>query len=141
MLNLKLTASWFIVAFKVPTIIVLAVRILKRFIIKMAVRSGLLLVHVLKNASRKTGCGSGSKNWLLPGCERSFANEHLPISKLLEENRIAYEAAWDYAQTFTDYRETGRSLLFLGDVGRGKTHLAAAILQEVLRQGYDGVLS
>jgi DNA replication protein DnaC len=66
--------------------------------------------------------------------KRTFAN-----FKVVADNRIAYEAAWDYAQNFTDYRETGRSLLFLGDVGRGKTHLAAAILQEVLRQGYDGV--
>ncbi|NLJ33150.1 MAG: ATP-binding protein [Firmicutes bacterium] len=66
--------------------------------------------------------------------KRTFANfETAP------GNRIAYEAARDYAENFASYRQMGRSLIFLGDVGRGKTHLAAAILQEVLRQGYDGI--
>lgn len=66
--------------------------------------------------------------------KRTFAN-----FQVAPGNRIAYQAARDYAENFTSYRQMGRSLVFLGDVGRGKTHLAASILQEVLRQGFDGI--
>lgn len=66
--------------------------------------------------------------------KRTFANFQVSPG-----TRIAYEAARDYVENFATYRRTGKSLIFLGDVGRGKTHLAAAILQEVLRQGFDGI--
>ena len=67
--------------------------------------------------------------------KRSFAN-----FQVTEGNRVAFEAARDYALNFSNYQDTGKSLIFVGEVGRGKTHLAAAILQEVLRQGFDGVM-
>ncbi|NLP18355.1 MAG: ATP-binding protein [Firmicutes bacterium] len=66
--------------------------------------------------------------------KRTFAN-----FQVAPGNKIAYEAARDYAENFASYRQRGKSLVLLGDVGRGKTHLAAAILQEVLRQGFDGI--
>lgn len=66
--------------------------------------------------------------------KRTFANFQVSPG-----TRIAYEAARDYAENFATYLRCGKSLIFLGDVGRGKTHLAAAILQEVLRQGFNGI--
>ncbi len=66
--------------------------------------------------------------------QRTFEN-----FQVTENNRVAYEAAWEYAGSFAVHVQSGRSLVLVGGVGRGKTHLAAAILQEVLRQGYQGI--
>lgn len=66
--------------------------------------------------------------------QRNFDN-----FEVTENNRVAYEAAREYARSFAVCAQSGRSLVLVGGVGRGKTHLAAAVLQEVLRQGYQGI--
>ena len=47
----------------------------------------------------------------------------------------------DYAKTFSDSLDSGRSIIFCGKPGTGKTHLAAGVLNEILTQGYGGVYS
>lgn len=47
----------------------------------------------------------------------------------------AYNAAWTYAQKNNLFDSEKNSLLFLGGVGVGKTHLAAAIANELIDRG------
>jgi len=44
-----------------------------------------------------------------------------------------------YAEQFNKHYSDGRSLLLLGNVGTGKTHLAAAIAQHVIANGFTAV--
>jgi DNA replication protein DnaC len=46
--------------------------------------------------------------------------------------------AREYAQHFADQRAQGVGLLLTGDLGTGKSHLAAAILTEIIRSGREG---
>ncbi len=48
----------------------------------------------------------------------------------------ALQAAQNYAVNFSDELHHGRGLIFIGDTGTGKTHLAAAVCKEVIRHGY-----
>lgn len=43
----------------------------------------------------------------------------------------------DYVKGFVEVRETGRSLILIGDVGTGKTMLACALLSAVCGKGYS----
>ena len=52
-------------------------------------------------------------------------------------NPGAYDAAKKYAEAFT--KQTQDGLLFMGYVGVGKTHLAAAILHEVIKRGVQPI--
>jgi DNA replication protein DnaC len=52
-----------------------------------------------------------------------------------EDQRTALQFAQWYANTFEEARKTGRSALFSGNPGTGKTHLASAIGMEVLSMG------
>jgi DNA replication protein DnaC len=49
-------------------------------------------------------------------------------------NQRAYEKAKDYADNFLNLEE-GIGLMFVGDYGTGKTHLAAAIANDLLNNG------
>lgn len=49
----------------------------------------------------------------------------------------AYDMAKGYADNFANYRANGGSLVMVGGVGTGKTHLAIAIAHEVIAQGYS----
>ncbi len=59
--------------------------------------------------------------------------------KLDNKNKKAYETCVSYANDFSDKMKNGEGLLLVGDFGTGKTHLAAAILQEVISQDHTGV--
>ena len=45
----------------------------------------------------------------------------------------------DYAERFDEVRDRGSCLLLVGGPGTGKTHLACAILAEVIRAGHTGL--
>ena len=54
-----------------------------------------------------------------------------------EEKRRALEFATRYANDFDNVFKTGRSALFLGKPGTGKTHLAAGIGMKIMEMGYS----
>lgn len=47
-----------------------------------------------------------------------------------------YETCVKYAENFEKMTEEGQGLMFFGDVGNGKTYLAASIANELLEKGY-----
>lgn len=47
-----------------------------------------------------------------------------------------YETCVKYAENFDKMTEEGQGLMFFGDVGNGKTYLAASIANELLEKGY-----
>lgn len=49
------------------------------------------------------------------------------------EQKKAYERALKYAQNFSQYRKKGKGLFLTGTPGTGKTHLAAAIANALLK--------
>ncbi|TFW15948.1 ATP-binding protein [Duganella callida] len=53
----------------------------------------------------------------------------------------ALQVAQRYADNFGAVRRSGACLIFCGDVGTGKTHLAVGIAHEVLEQGGQAVFS
>ncbi|OAD17272.1 DNA replication protein DnaC [Achromobacter insolitus] len=69
--------------------------------------------------------------------DRTLAN-FLPHA---EGPSMALEIARDFADHFRDHLTTGRSLVFCGGVGAGKTHLAVGICQEVIKQDLVAVFS
>nr|DAH90071.1 MAG TPA: Replicative helicase [Caudoviricetes sp.] len=52
--------------------------------------------------------------------------------------KMAKETVRSYAEQFPENLAHGRCMLFLGNVGTGKTHLASALLRSVIEQGYTG---
>lgn len=48
-------------------------------------------------------------------------------------NPKAFEIALDYAENFDTYKRAGQGLMFVGPFGTGKTHLAAAIANYLLK--------
>jgi DNA replication protein DnaC len=54
-----------------------------------------------------------------------------------DEQRRALTFAEDYATDFERVLSTGRSAMFLGRPGTGKTHLACAIALRVMEEGYS----
>lgn len=56
------------------------------------------------------------------------------------KQRSVLEFARAYADGFTAVRRSGRSAIFLGKLGTGKTHLAAGIAQQVMRTHGASVL-
>ncbi len=53
----------------------------------------------------------------------------------------ALSVAQRYARSFGAVRQSGMCLIFCGDVGTGKTHLAVGIAHEVLEQGGQAVFT
>jgi DNA replication protein DnaC len=51
-----------------------------------------------------------------------------------EDQARALRVCTDYAENFLSHAQRGRSLMLLGNVGTGKTHLAAAIGNHVMRE-------
>lgn len=64
--------------------------------------------------------------------EKTFENFEL-TSHIPQIN--AFRMAKDYAATFNEASMVGKCLVFTGNTGTGKTHLACAIANELLRQG------
>lgn len=68
--------------------------------------------------------------------EKSFENYRAETPEQQKAVRVCRE----YASNFEQHKADGRCILMLGDVGTGKTHLAAAIANQVLRQTKHTVL-
>mgnify|MGYP000385529119 CR=1 FL=1 len=66
--------------------------------------------------------------------ERNFEN-----FKLDSNTKEPYNTSKQYASDFQKFKEKGKGILYFGNYGTGKTHLAAAILQDVIGQGHTGV--
>lgn len=66
--------------------------------------------------------------------QRTF--ENFQVSK---ENKKAFEMSKRYVNSFEERADKGEGIAFVGSYGTGKTHLAGAILQEVLKQGKTGI--
>ena len=49
-----------------------------------------------------------------------------------------YEVVKEYALDFKDNKRKGSGIIFSGSVGRMKTTMAVAVLQEIINQGYSG---
>lgn len=56
---------------------------------------------------------------------------------VLRESQAIYDKCYDYARNFS--KHTRRGLLLMGNYGTGKTHMAMAILHEILKNGIAGV--
>ncbi|WP_255474797.1 ATP-binding protein [Pusillimonas sp. ANT_WB101] len=54
---------------------------------------------------------------------------------------LALRQAQNYADKFTEVLKLGQSLIFVGDVGSGKTHLASGIAHSIMGQGYTALFS
>lgn len=76
------------------------------------------------------------------GIESRFLGADLPSwqAVTLAEKKAA-DFARRYVDSFPAIKTQGRSAAFVGNPGTGKTHLACAIAQELLRQEYDVVYS
>lgn len=54
-----------------------------------------------------------------------------------KEQGNAKKICLDYAGNFENKLEAGTSLVFVGNYGTGKTHLACSIAQEIMKKGYS----
>lgn len=73
-------------------------------------------------------CDSGMRGRFL---ERTFSNYLTPD----ERTAKAKETAMRYAQNFDNIGQKKNGLFILGDIGVGKTHLAAAIANDLIQRG------
>lgn len=71
------------------------------------------------------------------GLRKKFLSRNFENFNVTKLNRPAFEAARAYAEKFSAHNQNGRSLFLVGDTGRGKTHLAAAIVKDIVSQGYQ----
>ncbi len=62
--------------------------------------------------------------------DRSFENYHV----LTEGSKRAKEICLDYARNFPDRQSRGTSMIFCGNAGTGKTHLACAIANHIIHE-------
>ncbi|RFP33113.1 DNA replication protein DnaC [Duganella sp. BJB476] len=71
-----------------------------------------------------------------------FADKHLGnYDPLCAEAEQALLIAKRYAASFPAVRKAGTCLIFVGDVGTGKTHLAVGIAHQVLEQGGQAIFA
>lgn len=71
---------------------------------------------------------------------KRFMNRTFENFKINQRNREAYNTAKKYADEFKQYRNSGDGLIFAGSYGTGKTHLAAAICHQLVRQEYQPII-
>jgi len=64
---------------------------------------------------------------------KRFRDRTFEAFEIRDYNRKAFEIALDYAQNFGMYKEKGEGLFITGGYGVGKTHLAAAITNYLIR--------
>jgi len=65
---------------------------------------------------------------------RRFKNRTFDTFEINEQNKAAFQISYDYASNFKEYEKEGKGLLYTGTVGTGKTHLAAAIANHLIKE-------
>ena len=65
---------------------------------------------------------------------KTFAN-FIPFGKDKQKQLYVLSIARDFADDFDRHRRIGTWLLFMGNVGAGKSHLCAAVINQVVRAG------
>lgn len=65
-----------------------------------------------------------------------FASRVFSTFNVSAENKDAYEAAMMFVRKFSAEETKGRGLILKGPVGTGKTHLTAAIVNNLVKSGY-----
>lgn len=78
----------------------------------------------IKNLQKKSGLSERLKRCSLSNFER-FSNPSATR---------AFEKAMQYVDGWEENREAGRGLYLCGDVGTGKTHLAVAVMNDLIRR-------
>jgi len=68
------------------------------------------------------------------GMRSRFRKRTFDMFEVIPENKAAYQRALDFAQNF---ERQGKGLLFTGNVGTGKTHLAAAVANYLIQNLYS----
>ena len=68
------------------------------------------------------------------GINRRFQHKGFDEFIVEESNKAAVRAMKKYASCFETVLQTGESLLLIGPVGTGKTHLGMAVLMELMRK-------
>ena len=71
---------------------------------------------------------------------KTFENFH-PFGKNREKQLRVLSIARDFAGDFLHHRQAGTWLLFMGNVGTGKSHLCAAIINKVIRGGFTALFT
>ena len=66
--------------------------------------------------------------------DKTFAN-FIPFGKDKEKQLYVLSVAKDFADDFDRHRRIGTWLLFMGNVGAGKSHLCAAVINQLVRAG------
>jgi len=69
-----------------------------------------------------------------------FRNRSFENFTITPGNKSAYEVSKDYAENFETFKKIGEGLMFYGAIGTGKTHLASAIGNYLLKEGVSVVM-
>lgn len=70
---------------------------------------------------------------------KRFRTRTFETYRINEQKKAVYEVVKGYADNFVEHKERGKGLYLSGGFGTGKTHLAAALCHEVIRQGYQPI--
>lgn len=70
-----------------------------------------------------------------------FENARLANYRKTDGNGYAYEIACRYVNKFADLLQKGQGLLFMGDVGTGKSYTAACIANELMYRKYSAIMT
>lgn len=70
---------------------------------------------------------------------KRFWSRTFETYRIDNRNKPVYETVKRYAENFAEHKERGEGLYLSGGFGTGKTHLAAAICHEVIKQGYQPI--
>jgi DNA replication protein DnaC len=71
---------------------------------------------------------------------KTFENFH-PFGKAGDKQLRVLSVARDFAGGFHRHHRAGTWLLFMGNVGTGKSHLCAAVIHEVIRSGFTALFT
>lgn len=98
-------------------------------------------------AARKREAEEGERNRLMRMAEATgisprhidctFDNFHIDSEQDKAGQEMALSITRRYAMNFAAVKKDGASLVFVGNVGTGKNHLACAIINEILPKGFS----